>query len=255
MGATPKLRQNLTKDAQAVRTSETTWRLEVPPGPAGSYRLSQLDDYTNLNRREFPWQPPVHLRLRARASQAAIPGTWGFGFWNDPFSLAFGLGGGTRRLPALPNAAWFFFASPQNYLSLRDDLPANGCLAATFQSRNIPSPLLAPVALALPLLFLPPAARLLRRLGRRFFNQSAADLVFDVTAWHQYEIEWTAGQVIFRCDNRLVHQTGIVPHGPLGLVIWVDNQYAAFPPLGQLRYGTLPAAESCWIEIDQLEVS
>ena len=255
MGAAFELKPRLTKNARAERPSETAWRLEIPPGPAGAYRLAQLDDYSALGRRKFPWWHPVRLSLRARASQAALPGTWGFGFWNDPFSLSIGFGGGARRFPALPNAAWFFFASPENYLSLRDELPASGNLAATFRSSLIPTPLLAPVALLAPFLALPPAARLLRRLGRGFVRQSAAGLALDVTAWHRYEIEWTHQQVAFRLDDRLVFQTEVIPHGPLGLIIWIDNQYAALPPHGRVRYGTLAHSASAWIEIDQLEVN
>ena len=109
------------------------WRLEIPAGPKGQYRLAQLDDFTAKKRVNFPWPAPITLSLRARVSTSDIPGTWGFGLWNDPFSLSLGLGGGTRRFPALPNAAWFFGASRQNYLSLRDDLSANGLIAQTFQ--------------------------------------------------------------------------------------------------------------------------
>jgi len=255
VGAAFELKPRLTKNARAERPSETAWRLEIPPGPAGAYRLAQLDDYSALGRRKFPWWHPVRLSLRARASQAALPGTWGFGFWNDPFSLSIDFGGGARRLPALPNAAWFFFASPENYLSLRDDLPASGYLAATFQSSLIPAPLMALVALAAPFLALPPAARLVRRLGRRFVRQAAAGLTLDVTAWHRYEIEWTHQQVAFRLDERLAFQTEVVPQSPLGLVIWIDNQYAALPPHGRLRYDTLAHSASAWIEIDELEVN
>ena len=105
------------------------------------------------------------MHLEARVSSAAIPGTWGFGLWNDPYGFSFGPGNGFVRLPALPNAAWFFIASAPNYLSLRDDLPAQGGLAATFQSPHWPAALLAFGALALPLLALPPVARVMRRLG------------------------------------------------------------------------------------------
>src|SRR5512144_3136865 len=109
-----------TSGAQVVRLTSGGWRLEIPAGSAGRYRLAQLDDYSNLPRRAFPWQAPLSLSLRARASQSSLPGTWGFGLWNDPFALSLGFGG-ERRIPALPNAAWFFFASAPNYLSLRDD--------------------------------------------------------------------------------------------------------------------------------------
>jgi len=252
LGAPPGLNPRLTRNAIARQVSPTAWFLEIPPGPAGEYRLSQLDDYSNLSRRGFPWRAPLRLRLQARVSQAALPGTWGFGFWNEPFGLALGFGGGARRLPALPNAAWFFFASPENYLSLRDDLPAHGALAATFQSRNIPTPLLAFFTPAALLLALPPAARLLRQLGRRFIHQSASSLDVDVTAWHAYEIDWSLQQVSFYLDEQLVFQTGVVPQGPLGLVLWIDNQYASLPSDGRLRYGTLAYPESAWLEIEQL---
>jgi hypothetical protein len=33
-------------------------------------------------------------------------------------------------------------------------------------------------------------------------------------------------------------------------VIWVDNQYAAWPPSGRLSYGTLENHLQAWIEID-----
>jgi hypothetical protein len=36
------------------------------------------------------------------------------------------------------------------------------------------------------------------------------------------------------------------------LVVWVDNQYMAFPPQGLLRAGTLPAVAPGWIEIADL---
>jgi hypothetical protein len=225
------------------------WRLEIPAGPAGRYRLAQLDDYSNLPRRSFPWQVPFNLSLRARASEASLPGTWGFGLWNDPFTLSLGFGG-ERRVPALPNTAWFFFASAPNYLSLRDDLPAQGRLAATFQSPRWPTALLAPAALALPLLALPPVARLTRRLGRRVVRQDAAALQADPIEWHTYRLEWGQSSVTFWVDGNLVLETGVAPLGPLGLVIWVDNQYAAWPASGRLSYGTLENHLQAWIEID-----
>jgi hypothetical protein len=231
----------------------SSWRLEIPAGPGGRYRLAQLDDYQGLPRRAFPWGPPLSLSLRARASAGEIPGTWGFGLWNDPFGFAFLQGGGVR-LPVLPNAAWFFFASPHNYLSLRDDLPAQGALAATFQSPRWPpatSLLGVPV---LPLLLLPPAARLLRRLGRRHVRQDAVSLELDATAWHRYGIEWREEAATFRVDGQAVLETEVTPVGPLALVLWVDNQYAALPPDGRLRYGTLPNPEAAWIEIEGLVI-
>ena len=106
-----QLRHSQSGGGQVIQVSADAWRLEIPAGRAGVYRLAQIDDYSGLPRSGFPWQPPLELSLEGRSSSAEdIPGTWGFGLWNDPFGLSLGLGGGTRRFPALPNCAWFFFA-------------------------------------------------------------------------------------------------------------------------------------------------
>lgn len=243
------LHPRLSAGGQIKAIGDGIWRLEIPAGPGDHYRLAQVEDYTGLRRHEFPWKYPVVLSLRARASHHEIPGTWGFGLWNDPFAVSLGFGGASRALPALPDAAWFFFASPPNYLSFRDDIPARGALAATFQSPEIPALLLAPAGLALPLAFWPPAARLLRRLAGRIIRQDAGVLDLDPTQWHDYQLEWHADGVTLSVDEEVVFKTSVVPDSPLGLVIWVDNQYAALPPNGRLAYGNLANEEPAWIEI------
>ena len=250
----PQLQSKHTKGARVVEIGTDAWRLEIPSGPRGPYRLAQLDDYAGHARRAFPWRPGLRLSLRARASAAMIPGTWGFGLWNDPFGLAILRGVEILRLPTLPNTAWFFFASPPNYLSLRDDLPAHGGLAATFNSPRAPAPALALGLPALPLLLLPPAARLLRRLGRRIVHQAAVQLAIDARQWHHFSLDWRAGQVTFRVDDAIELQTNASPQGPLGLVLWVDNQFAAFSPAGRVRFGTLANPEPAWIEIQDLRI-
>lgn len=245
----PVLHPRLTAGGRIIPAGQDTWRLEIPAGPNTKYRLAQLEDYTNLRREAFLWNLPAILSLRARSSDQEIPGTWGFGLWNDPFSLSLGLGGASRLLPALPNAAWFFFASPPNYLSLRDDLPAQGALAATFRSPEVPALLLAFSVPVLPLFFLPPAARLLRRVGRWFVQQDAGALAFDPTEWHAYSIAWNEDLITFRVDGEQVFESKIIPSGPLGLVIWVDNQFAALPPNGRLAFGNLDNPKVAWIEI------
>jgi hypothetical protein len=248
------LQAYLAAGGQAVEVRGGVWRLSIPAGEAGRYRLAQLDDYSRLARGSFRWRAPLSISLRARASSAAIPGTWGFGLWNDPFSMGLLGGGGRPRLPALPDTAWFFFAAPPNYLSLRDDLPAQGWLAAAFQSPKWPPLLLALGLPALPLLLAPPAARLLRRLARRLVRQDAVALACDPSEWHAYGLEWGQEQVCFRVDGVEVLRSGVVPRGPLGLVLWVDNQYMSIPPSGRVRYGTLANPAQAWIEISGLEI-
>jgi hypothetical protein len=231
------------------------WRLRLPPGPAAQYRLAQLDDYMALPRRRFAWQAPFELSLQARLSHQDIPGTWGFGFWNDPFNMSFGLRGAATRLPALPNAAWFFHASAHNYLSLRDDRPGHGLLAAVFQSVRVPSILLVSGLPALPLLALPPAARLLRRMARWLVNDDAGCPAIDVTAWREYRIQADRAGVRFTLDGAPVFETSLVPRGRLGLVVWIDNQFAALPPSGSVRFGALPADQPAWLEVRQMRFS
>jgi hypothetical protein len=246
-----RLKAATTPDARAELSQGAGWRLSIPAGPAGHYRLAQIDDYSELRRRSFPWNAPFQLSLRARASAAVIPGTWGFGLWNDPFGMGILSKVGGARLPVLPNAAWFFFASPANHLSLRDDLQAQGALAATFRSRNWPAALLALGAPGLALLAIPATARILRRLMRRFVGQDATALQLDPTEWHEYCLEWRQEAVDFQVDGQLVFHTEIAPVGSLGLVIWIDNQYAAFPADGRLRYGMLANPEETWIEVQE----
>jgi hypothetical protein len=104
------LRKRITGSAR-IDEIANGWKLSLPSGDANEYRLAQLDDYTNLKRGYFPHRQGLELQLRAKASHTDLPGTWGFGLWNDPFGFLFGFGGTRGRLPVLPNAAWFFFAS------------------------------------------------------------------------------------------------------------------------------------------------
>ena len=121
-----------TKDAHVAVISydASHYLLSVPAGKADQYRLAQLDDYAQLTRSKFPLRPPRTLSLSARTSSDSIPGTWGFGFWNDPFGMSLGFGGNPFRMPALPNAVWFFGASEENYLSFRAST-TNGVTNAT----------------------------------------------------------------------------------------------------------------------------
>jgi hypothetical protein len=214
---------------------------------ADGYRCAQVDDYRRLRRNQFVWTPPLRLSLQARVSAPDLPGTWGFGLWNDPFS--FSLAGVERRLPALPNAAWFFHASPPNYLALHDDHPADGFLAATFSAPRIPSVLLAAALPALPLLFVPPAAARLRPLAGLLVREDAVRLECDVTAWHDYALEWRTGSVRFMVDEQICLDTNVSPGGRLGLVLWIDNQYAAFTPQGAVKFGTLAFETPMWLEV------
>ncbi|MBU2611863.1 MAG: hypothetical protein KJ606_13095, partial [Chloroflexi bacterium] len=129
--------------------------------------------------------------------------------------------------------------------------PANGFFAGTFRSPRWPSPLLAPALLALPFLALRPASRFLRRLASRIVRQDGSAVSVDVTQWHEYSIRWHGDIVFFAVDGAEILRTPLAPRGPLGLVLWIDNQYAAWRPDGSLGYGTLENP-SAWLEMDKL---
>jgi hypothetical protein len=232
---------------------ENGYRLSIPSGDAKSYRLAQLDDYSNLPRNKLPWHTNFSLELKARASTNEIPGTWGFGVWNDPFSFSLGFGG-SRSFPALPNTAWFFFAGTQNYLSFQDDLPANGALAAVFRSRNLPTLFLMLTTPLLPALLCKVTARLFRRAIRQIVIEDAIALNVDVTTWHHYQIIMAEKRISFSLDSEQVLQSTLVPKSPLGLVIWIDNQCAGFTPQGKVYWKVLPNEEAVWFEIKDIKV-
>lgn len=230
----------------AVDSTPGGFRLTIPASDGSRYDDAQLDDYTGLARRAFP-HCSLDLSLRARASTESAPGTWGFGLWNDPFGLSLGFGGSPFRLPSLPNAAWFFYASPQNYLSFRGDKPAQGFLAQTFRTPRF-HPSLIGAGLALP--FSRAEAR--RRLSQVIAEDSVA-LSVDVTQWHRYRLRWRENSVVFEVDDALVMETSVSPHPPLGMILWIDNQFAAFTPKGKISFGVLAHPEA-WLEIEELEI-
>jgi hypothetical protein len=237
------------------REQHDAYRLSIPAGKADKYRLAQLDDYTKITRSRFPLRSPARLSLSARTSNASIPGTWGFGLWNDPFGLSLGFGGNPFRLPALPNAVWFFGASQESYLSFKSQLrperseAANGFLAQTFRSPKF-HPLLIPAGLALPF-----SRKLTRRLMGKMIGEDGISLSVDVTQWHRYKLDWQEDRVAFEVDEVQVFESQVSPRVPLGLVIWIDNQYAAFTPEGKIGFGVLENPEPAWLEIKEIDVS
>jgi len=236
----------------SVNCTRNGWRLEIPVGERGTYRLAQLDDYAALPRAHFLHSPPWTCSLRARVSASNLPGTWGFGLWNDPFGFSLGFTGKAGRLPVLPNAAWFFHASSPNWLSFRDNIPSHGFFAGATRSPHIPPLVLAPVFFALPFMGLRPISFLIRRLASQIIQQDAAAIDVEVSQWHEYSIKWLRECSEFILDGKIILQTSISPGPTLGLVFWIDNQFAAWTPEGRLGYGTLNNPPA-WLEIESFK--
>jgi hypothetical protein len=252
--SSPELHISKSPTARVTRLEGGIWHLEIPVHNRFGYHLAQLDDHGSRQRKNFPWQPPLTFSLRARVSAEELPGTWGFGLWNDPFSFMLAYNKFVPRLPTLPEAAWFFHASPQNYLSFRDDLPANGFLAATFRSKKVHTVLLALASPILALSLVPGFAHRVRKQLRGLVEQDAVQVHAHLVDWHLYRLDWENGQARFYLDEVELLCTSVTPHPPLSLVIWIDNQYAALPPDSGVKYGYLPNLEASWLEVKDIDL-
>jgi len=246
-----KLNPRFTTSARVDEISRDSshYLLTIPSGKADEYRLAQLDDYALLSRGQFPHRFSLSLSLSARTSSDSIPGTWGFGLWNDPFGLSLGFGGRPWRLPALPNALWFFGASEENYLSFKDFPPersgaqskgasqtkfqfeedrastmdgamtapssaqrgcANGFLAQSFRAPRF-HPLLMLAGLAFPF-----SRKMTRRLMSKVIAEDGVALSVNPTDWHRYRLEWSPKRVLFEVDEVQVFESAVSPNPPLG---------------------------------------
>jgi hypothetical protein len=240
---------------EVVQEQGDQFHLKLPPVHTG-YADAQIDDTQDLKRSDFRWRPPLHLSLQARL-QAKIPlGTAGFGFWNDPFSLSFGTAGSERRLPTTPQALWFFYGSEPNDLQLSPTMGGAGWRAMVVHSARLPSWLLLPgaglaVLLAQIRILRPP----LIRVGQGFIKASEQIVSQNPEEWHSYEILWTSTDAIFRIDGVQIHQTDVIPEGPLGFVAWIDNQYAQFSTKTGIRFGALGTSKDQVLELRDLSIS
>ncbi|GAB1421377.1 hypothetical protein MASR2M15_15370 [Anaerolineales bacterium] len=225
---------------RVVGSLDQGWQLEVPAVDESAYHNAQICDY-DPQQADFSLTAPVSLRLAAQFSKplAEMRGTAGFGFWNHP-GVRMGWG---KKFQAriLPQAIWFFFASPPSDMPLAMGVPGRGWKAASFNARSKRFLALAPLA---PLGFLMMRqGTLYRRLwpiGQAALGVSEALVgLEDETAWHDYRIEWGAGQVDFYVDGQHLHRSPCEIKAPLGFIAWLDNQYAVVSPQGRFGAGHL----------------
>lgn len=226
-------------------------RLALSPVSAG-YANAQIDDYGRAGprgRAHFNRRPGLTLSLQARFSHDAgeLRGTAGFGFWNAPY------GDPSVGRPALPQAAWFFFASAPNDLPFAPEPPGRGWFAATVDAGAPAALRMAPLAPAVLALNQFAAAR--RRLWpavQRRLGIGYAPLATGLRAWREYRLAWRPDGCRFWVDGHLALATPHSPRGPLGFVCWMDNQYLVLTPRGRFRAGVLSVEEGQWLEIADL---
>jgi hypothetical protein len=250
--------------AGALESVGTSLRFVTNDAHARKYSDAQIDDYQGIPRRRFPWSPPLRLCVRARFSHpagrdeqgdasetaptAGLRGTAGFGFWNDPFLM-------TAPTPTLPRAIWFFYGSPPSNMKLDLNAPGYGWKAATIDALRPTALLLAPLApLAVPLTNLRPLYRALWPPIQRALNIREVPVDVDMTQWHTYDLEWRTERAGFSVDGNPVLENAPSPRGPLGFVMWLDNQYMVATPWGRVGWGLLDAPGRQWMAVDWLSI-
>lgn len=230
-----------------VRLDDKCFSLALPPVDGATYHDAQIADYSA--RAQFINEPPLRLSLRARAEGNLI-GTAGFGFWNHAFTPG-------KHSYRLPQAIWFFFASPPSDIALAKGVPGHGWKAATLDARNWRFLALLPLA---PLGF---AVMRNRRLydalwpiGQRAIAVSEAPLDIGLLAdWRHYSIEWRPEGATFSVDERAVLHSENVTRGKLGFIAWIDNQYAIVTPQGKLGWGLLDLPQAQSLHLRDLEIT
>ncbi|MGH2517633.1 MAG: hypothetical protein ACRDHP_18440 [Ktedonobacterales bacterium] len=237
--------------------ADSCLRLALPGASRRRYADAQIDDHAGKPLSRYPWRPPLRMEVRARASHpiattttpepAVLRGTAGFGFWNAPITMAGGF-------PRLPDAVWFFAASPPSNMALVPGVPGYGWKAQVIHAHRWQS-----LAAGIPGLGAMALARLSRderaaaRWVRRVTGASESLLDASLIEWHDYVLEWRAERARFWVDGLVVLTVPDPPSGPLGFVAWVDNQYAVATPRGVFRFGLLDTAAE-WLDLASLRI-
>ena len=154
----------------------------------------------------------------------------------------------------LPEAIWFFYASPPSNMSLVPGIPGWGWKAQVVHSMRAESLLsVLPTALATGWGRITgdvkPASRWLQRLS----GAHESMLGVEMTDWHTYTLEWTSSSATFWVDGIQALEVPHPPTRPLGFVAWLDNQYAIATPHGVLRFGSVTCDEQ-WFELDFIRI-
>lgn len=242
-----------------IRHTKDGLRLGYDMAAKSGYTDAQLDDYTMRAKKDYLWQPPLRMTVRARFSHPAadadstdktpgtLKGTAGFGFWNKPFTMQ-------GDWFTLPQAAWFFHTAPPSNMALDPSQPGWGWKAQVVNTKPARS-----AAYLLPTIAAAVRGRLNKQKNtnsqaiKHFTGSDEKILSTDMREWHNYEMDWTHQGVSFRIDNETVFETKESPSKPLGFVIWLDNEFAEVNFKGDLKFGKVDAPAQ-WLDVESIEI-
>ena len=154
----------------------------------------------------------------------------------------------------LPEAVWFFYASPPSNMALVPGIPGWGWKAQVVHTMKLGSlvatvPLTATIALGHLTGKTRPAARWMQKVS----GACEVLLPVEMNEWHTYTLEWLRREVLFWVDDILVLRSPQAPTRSLGFVAWLDNQYAIATPRGVLRFGTVNSGPQ-WVELESVKI-
>ncbi len=220
-------------------------RLIMRNVPAGALCSAQLDDFITRTRAEYPWTPPLVLKLRARVNLPAgmLLGTAGFGFWNNMAPIW------NDHVEVFPNWIWFYYASPETTISPTRG-PASGWKASVMRGGSGGEQAMAwnDTLLRIPLVG--------SKLGKvRMPGKEQTLDRWDFSIWHDFEIHWNREVIHFRIDGEEVLEVHIRMEFPLAFMAWVDNNYAGVKENGEADLGYLAIPGEQVLMIDNLEIT
>jgi hypothetical protein len=242
-----------------LQTSKSILRFGYDSATPERYSDSQIDDYTMLSKADYLWKPPLRMTVRARFShptanenstektKGILRGTAGFGFWNKPFTMQ-------GNWFTFPEAVWFFYSAPPSNMALVPGVPGWG-----WKAQVIHTTAGSAAANAVPTFANAVYGRVQSKVQpkghamQRLTGAHEALVAEDITEWHTYTLEWRENSSLFWVDGNLLLEAPKAPTKPLGLVVWLDNEYAVVTPKGELRFGKTTAGKQ-WMDVDSISI-
>lgn len=226
-------------DGSVYRSGAALQLALLPDATGETYHNAQITDY-EPRQTAFQYRPPLRLTVEAASSlhPSNLKGTAGFGFWNHAFAP-------DQRGLGLPQTLWWFFSASPSNMALAKGVPGFGWKAATMDASRWQARALLPLApLAIPLMHNATLYNRLYPVAQRTLGIAEAALDSSLLeAVHTYELVWRPDGAVFSVDGEVVLTTPHAPRGPLGLIAWMDNQFAVVTPQGQFKMGLTSIAK------------